>query len=359
MTRCKRQMRLGSAAVCALAITASAGAVTPGAGGFSWSFQDTTLFGSNSAIAMRSGSVFPVVFTGNGEVASLYSSGWVDLTDGDNLEFFGSGLRASSSADGRVVAVNQNGSALSQLPFRGFTELPGFTINNDLIAPTVAAAFDPAGNVVRANQTQIFGLPDIVQRDGFIQDIAVSPNGDVGVVTNSGSFYEYNIFVGDWLQTGLDGLSPNGGFFGELSLTYDSLGRAHVLAGSGGDLLSADFNPQTGQFEFGTIATSTDTDFSDIAANEFGVVGTSYVKENDLFYAYREGNDTWASVLVPTNAGSSSQTGVTFDYEGLPVLSYNAGNRIFVAYDPVVVPEPTAGALLSLAGLALLRRRAA
>ena len=362
MTGRKHSMCRGALAALAAWFTVSAGAVTPGAGGFSWSFQDTGLNGfDDSALAIRNGAVFPVVFTSNGDLGSLYSSGWVDLDiEGINL---GNTFRASSGVDGRVAAVGSDfGAVVSVLPFTGIATVPDiFDPVNQVSERVVAVDFGPDGTLFRASQSTVAGVAANNFGNGFnglISDVAVSPNGDVAAVTNAGFFYEYNTFVGDWLETDLNSLpGGNFGFSGRPSVTYDSLGRAHVLNDGSNGLVAADFNQQTGVFEVDTIAFGTDTSFSDIAANDFGVVGTSYIDSGTLFYAYQEGAG-WASVAVDSNVDSTDQTGIAFDFEGLPVLSYSTNGAMYIAYDPIVVPEPGVAAwVLLLAGSALRRDR--
>ncbi|MEM7627207.1 MAG: PEP-CTERM sorting domain-containing protein [Planctomycetota bacterium] len=358
-----RKFRAAIAAGLAMVWAGSAGAVTPGAGGFSWSLQDTGLSGTSSAVAMRNGGVFPVVFNDFRGVAAQFSSGWVPLGDPLfeplSLSF---PLRASSSPDGRVAAIGEEGGVVSLLPFSGFSVLPDVAAYEPGADETpLAGDFDPLGNLTTVSEFGVSGLPGPVSEsfNGRISDVAVSVNGDVAVVNENGQFYEYNRFVADWLEIDLNNLSPGISFFGTASVAYDSLGRAHVLVDNGNQLIAADFNPQTGAFGFEVIANDKDTFFSDLAVNDFGVVGTSYEDDGVVYYAFKEGTAAWASVPVTNTNGFQDQTGITFDHEGLPIVSYNDNGNIWIAYDPIVVPEPTATALLGFAGLALLRRRAA
>lgn len=317
-----------------------AAAITPGAGGFSWSYQDTGLGSNDSVVAMRNGSVFPVVANGSGDIAGLYSSGWIDLGNLGNVFI----ERASSSSDGRVAfsAGIDGVTFVSSLPFSGFTSKYGGY-----------ADFSATGTLVLADDVDVIGLPNF-PLDG-IQDVAVSPTGEIGVLA-SGDFWEYIPQAGVWNQYDSQGVVN---FYDFDSLTYDSYGRAHMIGHSfGNGMIAADFNQQTGEFEIAYFGSGNDTNFHDIAANEYGVVGTSFVDAGVLYYAYNDNNAGWLTTIAADYADNFN-TGIAYDYEGLPVISYSGFSGIEIAYDPIVtVPEPgVALLLLGTAGLVICRRR--
>ena len=77
-----------------------------------------------------------------------------------------------------------------------------------------------------------------------------------------------------------------------------------------------------------------------LAGNDDGVVGTSFVFENILYYAYKDKNADWAVSTVDTDVDNANQVGITYDFEGLPVISYVKDGLIHVAYDPIITITP-------------------
>ncbi|MEM9296293.1 MAG: dockerin type I domain-containing protein, partial [Planctomycetota bacterium] len=81
-----------------------------------------------------------------------------------------------------------------------------------------------------------------------------------------------------------------------------------------------------------------------IAANDFGVVGVSYIDaDRNLRYGFKSGLDPWATVIVDQDVEGGTQPGLAYDAAGLPVISYvDSENNIIVAYDPVgsIAPAP-------------------
>jgi hypothetical protein len=107
-----------------------------------------------------------------------------------------------------------------------------------------------------------------------------------------------------------------------------------------------------------------------IAGDSKGGVGAAWVQYNQskgaqLMYAYKDGNNDWYSQVITSSiynpiSGSlfmAQRAGLAFDANDLPVISFVAGGKIWVAYDPVTVPEPSVMLLLASGGMFVLLSR--
>lgn len=337
-----------------------AGVAEASGGGLTWAIQDTGVVGMKSALGMRSGLVWPVVFTEeqSGTATSLFAvenpdnnTNW--HTIGVDLFPFGGGrLRAESSATGRVLVVASMGGGAVLDPAIGFTSLP---------ASARAAAFDAAGNVVTAGDLDVPAFPNYP--GDTIVDIATSPDGAVAVVDFTGYYHEYNPLLGQWLsdRPGDDAsvdLAPE-----SLALAFDADGRPHIVGNDrNGDRVTAlDFDIPTGQWQATDLGSSafSDQEF-ELSADSQGTVGTAYQVNEQLMYASRTGLDPWSIVTVPVGSPllATTSAGIAYDHNDFPVISFSQSGIVHLAYDPPVrVPEPTAGAVLLVPALGLLMGR--
>jgi hypothetical protein len=310
--------------------------------GVSWNFHDLTgVAAGNSALAMRGGEAWPVVFTDSGGSVRAYSlfpatgttSHWVEIGS------FGGGpatnLNAATSPDGRVAAAWNSGFGIGQvsgLP-SGWTPLP---------PDTRAVAFDDNGNLITATNGSV-SVGGYAGPTG-IRSIATSPLGDVGVAAGSTTYSQYSPWIG-W-RTFNFGTPIN-------AVTIDSVGRPHVASSSA----IFDFNPITGQWSQGLSVTTSNGIV--LASSDDGSAGAAWSNAGTLFYAHKPDGGAWSVNTVATGVFNSSHTiGLAFDYNDLPVISYGGSSGMRVAYDPIVLPEPASVSLLALGvGTLMLRRR--
>jgi hypothetical protein len=335
---------------------------------FFWQIQDTGFSGNeDTVVALRNGEAWPVIFKDNGDVYSLFAT--EGPNSGSNWHQIGTGLystpnrmRAATSPDGRVAILssspNPDCGVISTLP-SGWASLP---------ADTKAITFDSAGNLITADQTSVSSIAAAPPVSTPIIDIALSVNGDVGILEGNLSFHEYSPLLGVWQTQDLT--QPQNGSFevssGSASLAYDSLGRPHVVGINTNDstVRTAGYDIQSGHWTTSVINQSlpgpgTDSKFLELDVNDQGVLGTAFIQDGDLYYAYKDVSAAWATDLVASSVDGVDLVGIAFDYEDLPIISYSKNSRTYLAYDPiVVVPEPASVMmLLGMTALAFRRTR--
>ena len=361
----------------------------------SWTFQRTgfrSTYSSpfQSAISMRGGGVWPVVYgldANRLQVASLFSVPNPNTSIGTNWHSIGSNialtagtsftsglaLQAASSAQGGFGVA-------AQWPSGFFAPDVAIVGNSSGLGPIMSGVsaidFDSEGNLLTANQTTIPGLQQSEER---LYDIAVSGLGDVGAVTQLGTtsvpvkFWQKSPLLGSWISTNLN---PQGSFlYGpSLDLLYDSAGRPHVLGidrpASLNSVVAYTFNIISATWNSAILDIASGPRIEDVTAatDGSGTLGAAWVSNGVLKYASLDTTQiapAWDVSIVTsitplgTNVQLGQSVGLVFDRNGLPVISFvdNSNSQIWIAYDPPVnVPEPGA---ITLVGAALISSIAA
>jgi len=330
-------------------------------GEISWTFQDTSIgYMGPVALGMRDGHVWPVVFSG-GPIAALYPTGWQVV--GENL-LLGPNVKAASSPTGEVAAVNPGNGIVS-----GSAGWEFITAE--------AVAFDGAGRLWTANR---FGggwvevsfrdggrwhsLPAVQQPSNGSLSLAVGTHGEVGLAVSSGGgfdYYHYSSLTGGWTAT-QNSISqiPIDNVTG---LAFDAHNIPHIVGVGAGAAVAYDFDVRTGSWQGSILSASMglspDT-FMPIAASE-EAIGTAFAMNDNLYYSRNEDSNGWTTSVLPRNpmlpSAASDSVGFGYDYQGLPLIAYTAGGNMWLAYDPISIPEPATMGLLALSGMALIRRR--
>lgn len=363
------------AAVAFLGLLGSAEAA-PGTG-ITWSFQSTniSLTGGQTAVAMRNGMAWPVIITDFQTASSSYGSAYslfpssLDGSSRGSWQGIGSGfytsepgrLRAASSPDGRVAFAAEAPSSPGAGMGGKVSSVSGGW--GSLVSGTLAVSFSDSGSLFSAGLGSVAGVGAYPGMSSII-DMAVAPNGDVGVVESSSTggvrYWHYSAWNG-WTSATFASNTPS--FWSpSIDVEFDSLNRPHIVGvTTAGQVLALDFSTVTGTWSSTILANSVGTSYCALAANSKGTVGTAYLSSNQVVYAYKDDNAEWASTVVAFSSRSQELLGIDYDYADLPVLSYSDyTGMLTLAYDPIVVPEPTGVALVSvLTGVSLLRRRRA
>lgn len=354
------------------------------ANGLFWYFQRTgytTSTSSQTALAMGDSKSWPVVFSlanGSAQAYALtpvrnFSTNTYWNQIGTNVLTGTGTLTAKSSSDGRVgvsIAASPfsfpSGSAIVGRRSTGFA---------NPISNVQGIAFDQAGAVVTASVDTLAGSGINQFSLPTVQSIAMSPFGSIGVLTSSNSqlsYFEKSPLTGWSAET-----IRSGTIFGG-DLAIDTIGRpfvAYSTAVSGGWGVAASyFDTMSGQWRSSTfnVPGMSSPVTPTIAADGIGGIGVAWMStvsgSNSLMYAYKNGVKDWAIHTVTSflvSSGTSSNTllpqqrvGLDFDAQDWPVISFLANNSsfgstadIWIAYDPIVVPEPSA-VVLAAAGFA-------
>lgn len=372
-----------------------AGARAADANSLLWLFQrtgHTTSTSAQTAIGMGDAKSWPVVFSLDNGTTQAYALSpvrnpttntfWSQI--GSNILSGTGTLTAKSSSDGRV------GVSLTASPFSSQTgsaivgrRTTGFA---NPISNVQGLTFDQAGTLVTASADTLAGsgllLPGSLPT---VQSIAASPFGSIGVVTSSNgvlSYYEKSPVPG-WNSA----FVTSGTIFGG-DLAIDSFGRPFVaysgFISSTFGVHASHFDVMSGQWKTSSfpLPSSMISSRPTIAADGIGGIGLAWMAttssgSSSLMYAYKNGVKDWALHTVTSftvASGTASGTllpqqrvGLDFDANNWPVISFLAGNSsgfgqpadIWLAYDPVVVPEPSSLMLaaMGLVAAGLIRHR--
>jgi hypothetical protein len=362
------------------------GALASDANGLFWYFQRTGFSsnGTQTAVAMGDSKAWPVVFSLSSGTANTYTlkpvrngtTGGFWHSIGTNLALGNGKLSAKSSVDGRVaVSVNTGevGGGTAAVGRRS----SGFTAITDV----ADVAFDSSGSLITASTAmpvQGYASPSIVR------SLAMSPFGDVGLlqgnpypyVASTLSYHEKNPMLG-WQFTEITSGTLYGG-----DLAIDTIGRPFAtysffggssFGPSNFGVAASYFDIMSGQWSHRTLATGLQYPvMPTIAADGIGGVGVAWMSDTpgskSLMYAYKNGSKDWSvhtitaqSVTSGTSSGqliAQERVGLDFDAENYPVVSFLGRNGfgqndIWIAYDPIVVPEPSAVVLAAVGFLGM------
>ena len=367
---------------CVFALSLAISTSAAPAATLSWFYQSTGFQTSpngdaQTALAMRDGRTWPVIFSEsnsqNVQAYSLYPTLNTQLNPatywhqtGTNLLYGGYGgtLSAATSSDGRVGAVlqvpknPQYGQAVVGSTSGGFgAPMSGVS----------AIAFNSAGQLVQGTATTVPPVQGMPSASSSLFAVSAAPNGDLGAVDVLGTYYQYSSL------TGWQGAVPGNFHPGSViaaDLAFDGLSRPHVVEslGTNAPVVAFDFDVMRGQWVPQTLCSNA-ISLATLAAGSKGDVGAVWVQPSangapELMYAHKDGIDDWTTQVVTTgvtdpltgqyeSVAPQEKLGLAFDANDYPVISFTAGpGNIFLAYDPIVTPEPGALMLLATASVA-------
>lgn len=328
-------------------------------------------------IGMRSGDTWPVVGYSEGGmengVAVMIPGGWIDSAGGLD----GSYIDAATAPDGTVAFADNEGHIRMLSPY-GFTsasysgEVVGrkasVAFNNDSIPAVLHNDYGnmelyltmKSGPVWYKSQVTTYG------GSGFIYSTHFALQFD--------SYNQANIaFVDDGhLRYGVKGVMTGGQWVfsdpmiapmvsGELDMVLTDSDVPYVAYNTAGSLTGAVYDVHSDSWVTETLDTLLNPGNFCIAADGRGGVGIAYVAEFEaqdmLSFIYNDGITGWSTPQRLTPANMNCMVGLAFDAEDNPVISFcdDAGG-LYIAYDPVEVPEPVTLAVLAL-GFAFIRRK--
>lgn len=362
----------------ALFTTIPSTAIASGDSALSWSYQVTGFSagssgpGPQTALAMRDGQVWPVIFsynTSNSSVVDAYSLYPVLNTSTNTywhkigscyLNTSGGILSAATSSDGKVGFVSRMPSSSDTYSNVAVVGSSSTGFGTPLIGVR-AIDFTSSGSLVTGTNSTI---PTTFSPTTLV-DVAVSPTGELGAIDDTGRYYQKTAWTGAWGTTNV-GVTMSQ----DADLEINSNGKPYVVGNYSGSIVASSFDVATGYWTSQILSTVGSPSSAVAAADSRGGVGAAWVdydsvtSSNVLRYAYNNG-DRW-TVHAVTNSiktGSLSETlmssqrvGLAYDANDLPVISFisNSG-QIWLAYDPVTpVPEPSSLLLLIMVGLSML-----
>ena len=321
--------------------------------------------GFKSSLAMRSGDTWPVVSWGNDtetHMAAMTPVGWLE---GPAMPNSGQ-MDAVTAPDGRVGIAYKNG-LYANLDGGGWglsnyvpsdpamTDKPSLAFNSDSDAAVLYTN-------VNLKMARAFGSSWYQEDLGIAAEVAA-------LAFDSHDQTNVAYYDSDYVRFALKGnLTNNQWQFTEVvnapgttKIDLAMLGNDQpVITYSVGTLLYyATYDILNNQWNSSYLDSVKGPGYT-MKADGLGGVGIAYVNSADLVtYAYYDGSSSWdiSSGIASTATGG---LGLAFDAEDLPVISYynsSDNNYLYLAYDPIVVPEPVSLTLLLMGGIAVARRR--
>ena len=346
--------------------------------GRTWHYYDIDLDGSGYyntnaeflALGMRSDKTWPVVIGteyNHGYVSTLTPGGWAS----SEVSLSGS-IRSATSSDGKVAVVGEEGNIAvltrdgvlsnSVGNCNGFgSNDVAFNKNNDL----VVAHTSSDGKLTVSYQTGNGWASSTIMNDQYSQ--IGSDRFTMGVDSYNQTHVAYingpdmlgyavksPVSDGRWSisETNIQGLSAN---YMDMAINTNDIPFV-IYNNNYNELNCAVFNPMTASWDVSIVDSFIESDFFTVAADSKGGVGISYVSNNELSYAYFDG-DCWNIDRLCT-ADFGIMPGLDFDYEDNPVIAFSQNGDLKIAYDPIVAPEPATLLFLGFGGVVLRRKKA-
>lgn len=351
-----------------------------------WNFQriddamGQPIGSGNTAIAMRSGSAWPVVAT-NTAVAAMVPGGWVKAANGFSSLGF---LDGATSPDGRSIAfAAETGEVLTfsssgwnrSIASAGWNWQPSvaFTNNNN---PAILGNGNNGltlsvqnGSNWISSSLGVWAERSALAYDSYNQANVVYTQGGQLMYATKGILTNNSWAFTDSQQSMF--LPSNNS---PLDLELNSNDVPFVIYNTDLNLIAcSSYDRQQGKWNSSLIGPSSDYNYT-MSSDSLGGIGIAYVTNNmedgqfTIGFSYINGNKSWSTNSI-WDGGAFNNTeglpslmpephiGLAFDEANNPVISFTSGNGVYIAYDPVIVPEPATAAILLLGGVLIRRIR--
>lgn len=333
---------------------------------------------SHAALALRSNATWPVVATDSG-TAAMGVTGWRAGPSGS-----GTSVTTATSANGRigfaytdgnVQFFDQNGWSSSS--YGGEIDSVDKRAPIDFSSGNLPSVLHSAGDgLTLARYNGYTWYQDVVKNDV----VEAFQANEVAFAYDSYDQANIAYYNSDSLKFAFKGVTTNHQWQFEtidtaaiidIDLAIDTNDKPWVAYSESGTGISIKtYDPITFSWTNTLVDSSFDTDNTnhfDITADSKGGTGIAYVNtNNELIYRYNNGTGIWSDeAVIDFETGTLVQAvklkdvSLAFDAGDNPVISFgnvDDNEELYLAYDPIVVPEPATLTCL-LAGLTLIRKR--
>lgn len=317
-----------------------------------------------TAIGMRSGGVWPVVAYQYSTAAMLPGT-WIESPGG----FSGEIIDGATGSNGDILFADNFGSIKmltgdgyvnasyggmsNHKPSAAFNNNSEAAVlhngeNNDELCLTMQSGDSWYTTAVEDNGNPINSDYYALAFDSYNQAFAVFEEGSSFRTATKG------VMTGnEWVVSDIvNGVHISGA----LDMTLSSNDVPYVAYVDNGHLKACSYDVHSGSWMFSSLDYIGSDNFC-MATDGEGGVGLAYVTDNDMLkFIFNDGSG-WRLGEELTAADYHTQVGLAFDDEDNPVISYGNGGDVWIAYDPVVVPEPATLGLLLIGGIMAGRKR--
>lgn len=351
--------------------------------GRQWYFQRVAtpemqpLTHGSTAVGMRSGHTWPVV-VGNEGTAAMVPGGWIATDSGmpstlspgfiDGVTSHSGQKMLFAGNNGHIKTFGPSGWSNTFVASEGYRNSAAFTRNDN---PAVLYRSVGNGDIrLAVSQNGQWSNESLgLMADGYA--LAYDSLNQANVILRQGVNLLYGtkgvLTNNEWSFSSIGGITAYSPLV-DLELTAGDVPYAIYANQSG--LVYNTYNIMQGRWESGIIDSQTRDLFNFTAASDGqGGIGVAYYTHAlnglALGYAYTNGDGFWDISLLPTGIPNDVEftfrtdygIGLAFDAQNNPVISFSGAGGSWIAYDPVLVPEPATAMLLLLGGSLLRRRR--